>query len=132
MIAGLGARVHLFVRPEFRDRFTALFKDVLGCDVRELEFGLPHPIVLVSFADGSSFSVEFSHLAPRQSSDEPRYENAFKGAWIEFRTDDLAAVHERLDRAHIPSFAHPASPHRYFVAPGGQVLRILDLAYVGP
>jgi hypothetical protein len=132
MIAGLGARVHLFVRPELREHFTALFRDVLECDVRELDFGLPHPILLVSFSDGSAFSVEFSDLAPQASPEKPADENSFKGAWIEFRTGDLAGVHQRLDTAGIPSFSHPASPHRYFVAPGGQVFRILDLAYHGP
>ncbi len=131
MIEGLGARVHLFVRPESLDAFTSLFRDVLGCDVHERDFGLPHPILLVSFPDKSAFSVEFSDLAPR-SPEKPVYENAFKGAWIEFRTGDVAGVHERLDRAGIASFTHPASPHRYFAAPGGQVFRILDLAYRGP
>ncbi|MHB8459158.1 MAG: hypothetical protein ACYDAK_04415 [Candidatus Limnocylindrales bacterium] len=36
-IAGLGARVHLFVQPTARDAFTSLFRDVLGCDVSELD-----------------------------------------------------------------------------------------------
>jgi hypothetical protein len=40
MIEGLGARVHLFVRPAFRERFIALFRDALQCDVRELDFGM--------------------------------------------------------------------------------------------
>lgn len=65
MITGLGARVHLFVRPEQRERFTVLFRDVLRCEVRELDFGLPNPILLVSFGDGSAFSVEFSDDAPK-------------------------------------------------------------------
>ena len=52
-----GARVHLFVRPEARERFTLLFRDVLGCDAVELDFGLAHPVLLVSFGDGSRFSV---------------------------------------------------------------------------
>jgi hypothetical protein len=122
----------LFVRPEFRERFTALFRDVLECDVRELDFGLPHPIVLVAFADGSAFSVEFSDLAFQAAAESPDDNNAFRGAWIEFRTADLPGVHERLDRAGIPSFRHPGSPHRYFAAPGGQVFRVLDLEYRGP
>jgi hypothetical protein len=131
MISGLGARAHLFVRPEFRKHFTALFRDVLQCDVRELDFGPAFPILLVSFPDGSAFSVEFSEMAP-PSPEHLDYEHVLKGAWMEFRTGDLASVHERLDEAGIPSFTHPASPHRYFVAPGGQVFRVLDLAYRGP
>lgn len=132
MIAALGARVHLFARPEFREPFTALFRDVLECDVRELDFRLPHPILLVAFPDGSAFSVEFSDLAPEPATHNLNDDNAFRGAWIEFRTGDLAAAHDSLDRAGIPSFAHPGSPHRYFAAPGGQVFRLLDLDYRGP
>ncbi len=133
MIAGLGARVHLFLRPEYRTRFTQLFREVLACDVRELDFGLPQPVLLVSFGDGSAFSVEFSENAsaepPSRTLD---YADAFRGAWIEFRTDDVSGVHETLREAGVPSFSHPGSPHTYFSAPGGQVFRLLDLAYTGP
>lgn len=115
-----------------REPFTALFRDVLACNVRELDFGLPEPILLVQFSDGSAFSVEFSDLAAPQPHDPIDFSNAFRGAWIEFRTGDVAAVYNALDRAGVPSFSHPASPHRYFSAPGGQVFRILDLAYRGP
>jgi hypothetical protein len=132
VIAGIGARVHLFVRPAYRPAFTALFRDVLGTDVRELDFGLPQPILLVSFPDGSAFSVEFSDLAPQEPPQPVTYEVCLHGAWIEFRAADLAGVQEKLDHAGVPSFAHPASPHRYFIAPGGQVFRMLDLAYRGP
>jgi hypothetical protein len=132
MIAGLGARVHLFARPEVRERMATLWRDVLDCAVRELDFGLPHPILLVSFPDGSAFSVEFSDSAPQVSDEPPDYANVRKGAWIEFRTDDLAGTNARLDNAGVPSFSHPASPHRYFVDPCGQVFRVLDLNYSGP
>lgn len=131
MIAALGARVHLFVRPAHRLAFTELFAEVLQCDVRELDFGMAFPILLVRFGDGSAFSVEFTELAPA----EPEMlddMHALRGAWIEFRTPDLAGVLQRLDEARIWSFAHPGSPHRYFSAPGGQVFRVLDLAYQGP
>lgn len=132
-IAGLGPRVHLFVRPEYRQRFTSLFRETLGCNVVERDFGLPYPIVLVTFGDGSSFSVECSELAPndpkgRQLEDEA----AFRGAWIEFRTTDVAEYQGRLRRAGIREFTHPGSPHVYFCAPGGQVFRLIDVSYHGP
>jgi hypothetical protein len=131
MIAGLGTRVHLFVRPEYRERFTALFRDVLGCDARELDFGMSHPILLVSFGDDTAFSVEFSDAAPQ----EPAIvedAHVFRGAWIEFRTDDVAGVQQKLRDAGVPSFSHPPSPHTYFSAPGAQVFRIIELNYRGP
>lgn len=131
MLQGLGARVHLFVRPADRQRFTALFRDVLGCPVRELDFGMEHPFLLVSFPDGSAFSAEFGDEAPHQS-ETVDYRHALRGAWIEFRTADVPAVLKRLDEAGVPSFTHPASPHRYFCAPNGQVFRVLDVGYTGP
>lgn len=130
-VAGLGARVHLFVRPKYRDAFTSLFREVLECDVVERDFGLHFPILLVKFPDGSAFSVEFSDLAPespRAVSDS----SAFRGAWIEFRTADVEGLQQRLRDAHVPHFTHAGSPHTYFAAPGGQVFRLLDLAYQGP
>jgi hypothetical protein len=132
-ITSLGARVHLFVRPELREAFTVLFRDVLGCEVAEREFGLPYPILLVSFGDGSAFSVEFSELASEDPGgpalDDAR---AFRGAWIEFRTTDVGGFQRRLRDAGIREFTHPGSPHNYFAAPGGQVFRLIDVSYDGP
>lgn len=132
-IVGLGARVHLFVQPSARDRFTALFRDVLGCEVLERDFGLEHPILLVPFPDGSAFSVEFTSLAPGGvPGDTIADHQALRGAWIEFRTSDLAGDQQKLRDADIPSFQHAGSSHIYFSAPGGQVFRLLDVNYKGP
>jgi hypothetical protein len=133
MLTSLGARVHLFVRPEAREAFTALFRDVLRCRVVERDFGLEHAILLVAFDDGSAFSVEFTGLAPAAPAG-PAIDDAaaFRGAWIEFRTTHLEAVHAALRSAGIPEFRHPGSSHVYFSAPGGQVFRVLDVDYRGP
>jgi hypothetical protein len=132
-IVALGARVHLFVRPAQHDAFITLFRDVLGCRVSELDFGLEHPILLVPFSDGSAFSVEFTELAPADSaSGAIDDEHAFRGAWIEFRTAELERLQAALRDAGIPEFRHPGSPHVYFSAPGGQVFRLIDVEYSGP
>jgi hypothetical protein len=132
-VTGLGARVHLFVRPESRERFVALFRDVLDCTVVELDFGVGQPIILVRFGDGSSFSVETSELAPVEPANEALTDDsALRGAWIEFRTGDPVGYARRLVEAGIPQFRHPGSNHTYFSAPGGQVFRLLDDAYAGP
>lgn len=132
-IAGLGARVHLFVHPDLRDEFTAFLRNVLGCEVLERDFGMEHPILLVPFPDRSAFSVEFSDRAP-STRPQSRVDDgtAFRGAWIEFRTSDVKQMQQRLRDAGIPEFSHPGSNHTYFSAPGGQVFRILDLTYTGP
>jgi hypothetical protein len=132
-LSGLGARVHLFVRPESHERFVTLFRDVLDCSVAELDFGMDPPILLIRFGDGSSFSVETSALAHAEPTDEALTdETAFRGAWIEFRTGDVAGYTRRLAEAGVPKFRHPGSSHACFSAPGGQVFRLLDDAYVGP
>lgn len=132
-ITGLGARVHLFVRPEFREGFTALFRDVLGCEVAERDFGLEHPILLIGFEDGSRFSVEFSDLGPEDRlGGTIEDEAAFRGAWIEFRSTDVAEHQRRLRAAGIREFTHRGSSHAYFCAPGGQVFRVIEVDYEGP
>ena len=131
-IVGLGARVHVFVRPEDRTSFTALFRDVLGCGVMERDVGLAHPILFVAFGDGSGFSVEFSELAHQPPAEPIDDATASHGAWIELRTADLAGCQQRVREAGISEFLHPGSSHVYFSAPGGQVFRILDVASVGP
>ena len=132
-IVELGARLHLFVQPQARGEFTSLFRDVLGCNVSERDFGLEYPILLVEFNNGSAFSVEFTELAPAEfNSDTLDDEHAFRGAWIEFRTTDVGAYQERLRSAGTREFRHMGSNHVYFSAPGGQVFRLLDVAYEGP
>jgi hypothetical protein len=59
-------------------------------------------------------------------------ESAFRGAWIEFRTTEVAAVHARLRSAGVAEFRHEGSEHVYFAAPGGQVFRVVDINYTGP
>ena len=99
----------------------------------ERDFGLPHPILLVAFDDGSAFSVEFSDLAAGDRSGRRiDDETASRGAWIEFRTTNVAEHQRRLREAGIREFTHAGSPHAYFVAPGGQVFRLIDVSYHGP
>ena len=132
-IAALGARVHMFIRPEVHDRFVSLFRDVLDCEVIERDFGMPHPILFVGFPDGSGFSVELTDLAAEEvEAGAVDDASASRGAWIEFRTADLAGYRRRLLEAGIHEFRHPGSSHIYFVAPGGQVFRLLDVSYIGP
>ena len=133
LLTAQGARVHMFVQPIYREEFTQLFRDVLGCDTKELNFGSSYPVLLVSFPDHSAFSVEFTDLAPEDVQGETIDDaHAFRGAWIEFRARDVSAVQEKLRAAGVRSFSHPGSKHVYFSAPGGQVFRVIDVNYQGP
>ena len=133
VLTALGPRVHMFVRPTYREKFTQLFRDVLGCGTKELNFGFSYPVLLVSFPDHSAFSVEFTDLAPEDVKGETIDDaHAFRGAWIEFRARDVSAVQEKLRAAGVRSFSHPGSKHVYFSAPGGQIFRVIDINYQGP
>jgi hypothetical protein len=116
-IAALGARVHLFVQPAYHAAFVGLFRDVLDCRVLELDFGLEHPILLVSFDGDSAFSVEFTDLAPAPPDGPIDDQHALRGAWIEFRTAELERLLAALRDAGVPEFRHPGSQHAYFSAP---------------
>ena len=133
LIAGLGARVHLFVHPNQRTAFISLFGETLECKLLEHDFGMEFPILQISFPDASALSVEFSTLARDTGSVTAVIDaDASRGAWVEFRTTDVSALQARLRRAQVPEFSHEGSSHVYFVAPGGQVFRTLDVNYVGP
>lgn len=121
MLTSLAPRVHLLVNPSERDRFIALFRDVLSCNVAEHDVGQLWPLLFVSFGEGSSFSAEFTENAPGTC-----------GTWLEFRTNDVPAVQQKLRDAGVPEFQHGGSPHAYFKAPGGQVFRVVDVSYKGP
>ncbi len=130
VLTALGPRVHMFVRPTYREKFTQLFRDVLGCDTKELNFGFSYPVLLVSFPDHSAFSVEFTDLAPEDVKGETIDDaHAFRGAWIEFRARDVSAVQEKLRAAGVRSFSHPGSKHVYFSAPGGQIFRVIAIRH---
>lgn len=125
--------MHLFVHPSYRERFTELFRDVLGCTVLERNFPeMPEPVLFIPFPDGSGFSVEFSTLAAADAAAPLDDDHAFRGAWIEFRASDVAAVNQKLRDAGVARFRHQGSAHEYFSAPGGQVFRVIALDYTGP
>lgn len=70
LVTALGAPVHLLVLPEARARFISLFRGILQCVTKELAFGLTYSILLVSFSDGSAFSVKFSDRAAEEPTGE--------------------------------------------------------------
>lgn len=124
-VSGLGRRVHLFAQPSARPALTTMFKDLFGAVVAERDFGLAYPILVAAFGNGSLISVEFTDAAPRAPGvHEIDDRRALRGAWIEFRTTDVAAMERRLSAAGLPSFHHADTPFTYFSGPNGQVFRL--------
>ncbi|SRR5712692_9242847 len=118
MIA-LGNRVHIFARPNVKEKLTWCFTTVLGGRAAGTVNapGLTEPILAFAFPNGGSLSVEFSD----EALDEPL---ARRGAWLEVKADDPAALKQRILEAGFAPVKHPATDSFYFAAPGGQILRI--------
>ena len=114
-------RVHVFARPEFKERLTWCFTTVLGCDpALSLNApGLSEPILAFRFPHGGALSVEFTDDAPEQR-------QARRGAWLEIKADDPAALQEKILAAGLPLVTHPATTTFYFAAPGCQVFGIVS------
>jgi hypothetical protein len=119
MIA-LSNSVHLYVRPEARDRLLELFGGVLGLQVVKITKAYvksPEPMYAVRFPNGASISVEFTANALSE-------EQAARGAWLELRSDDAEGVQRKALGFGLMQITHPFTPFFYVQVPGGQVFRI--------
>lgn len=118
MIA-LSNRLHMFARPEIRDKLIDFYTNILGCEVLVIPdaTGQPMPIIAFVFSNGASLSVEFT-------ADAPDEEQARHGAWFELKTDDAATLKKKVLELGLPKVEYSGNDFFYFQAPGGQVLRI--------
>ncbi|MDQ2810916.1 MAG: hypothetical protein M3Z75_03295 [Actinomycetota bacterium] len=119
MIA-LGNRAHMFARLHRRDELIWCFGTALHCGP-VTSIGDPadsEPTLLVSFPGGGHMSIEFTGDAP--DSDTPR-----RGAWLELRTPDPAALMRAALDAGLTRARHPGHEH-YLVIPGGQVFAVTE------
>ncbi len=119
MIA-LGNRAHILARPHVKDQLESCFTTVLGCGApaRLDAPGLREPILAFRFPSGGSLSVEFTEDALDE-------QQARRGAWLEVRVDDPAALRKKVLEAGLPQVKYSATDRFYFVVPGGQVLGIV-------
>ncbi|MFL5613557.1 MAG: VOC family protein [Gemmatimonadaceae bacterium] len=93
------------------------FAEVLGSPPEEI----PGTTMLVCrLAEGTSVSVEFT---PDALDDV----HALRGAWLEIRTDDPAALQGRVMAAGLARVEHQATSRFYFRSPDGQVWGIAEL-----
>jgi hypothetical protein len=115
----LGNRAHFLARPEFRDALVTCFSEVLGCGAPMV---LPThdpagPVLAFKFPGGGSVSVQFT----AEALDETL---ARRGAWLELKCRDPAALEAAVLRAGLPQIHYPATSTFYFAAPGGQVFGV--------
>jgi len=117
----LSNSVHIYVRPDAKEKFLHFFTDILSLKAVESPdaTGSPEPIYGFRFSNGASLSVEFTGdaLDDRQ---------ALRGAWLELRTDDAAGLQEKVLAAGLTRVVHRYTPFFYIQAPGGQVFRIVE------
>ncbi len=113
MIA-LSNRVHFFARPETRDKLTEFFTDVLGCEATPWR---GTSMLLVRFPN-TTLTVDFTDDAPDE-------QQASRGAWLELKSDDPAALKQRVRAAGLPQVDY-STGRFYFQSPGGQVWGVAD------
>jgi len=120
MIA-LSNSIHLYARPDPKERLLAFFTSILGLQAVESSdaVGSPEPIYAFTFANGASLSVEFTDDA---LSDQ----QAQRGAWLELRTDDALGLQQKVQAFGLKIVVHLYTPFFYIQAPGGQVYRIVS------
>jgi hypothetical protein len=120
MIA-LSNSIHLYARPETKERFLEFFTSILDMEAFESSdaLGSPEPIYAFKFSNGAALSVEF-----REDALDDR--QALRGAWLELRTDDAPGIQQKALAAGLTRVVHPYTPFFYIQAPGGQVFRIVS------
>lgn len=120
MIA-LSNSVHLYARPETKEKFLEFFTSILGLEALESSdaSGSPMPIYFFKFSNGAGLSVEFTEDALDD-------ERARRGAWLELRTDDAPGLQEKALAFGLSKVVHPYTPFFYVQVPGGQVFRIVS------
>jgi hypothetical protein len=117
----LSNSVHLYARPDTKERFLEFFTSILGLKavVSSDAVGSLEPIYAFPFPNGASLSVEFTKDA--LSDQQARW-----GAWLELRTDDAVGLQQKALAFGLERVVHPFTPFFYIQAPGGQVFRIVE------
>jgi hypothetical protein len=120
-ILAFSDRAHIFARPNVKEKLTWCFSVVLGCGApTSLNApGLSEPMLAFRFPSGGSLSVEFTEDALGE-------QYVRRGAWLEVRSNDPAALKKKVLDAGLSQIQYPATNTFYFVVPGGQVLGIVS------
>jgi predicted enzyme related to lactoylglutathione lyase len=120
MGVALSHTVHLYARPEAKDRLIAFFTTVLGLQANQVPYvASPEPMYAFEFANGTMLSVEFT----KRGLDD---QQALSGAWLEIAADDPEDLKQRAEAFGAKRVTHEFTPFDYVQAPGGQVFRIVS------
>lgn len=120
MIA-LSNSIHLYARPETKEKFLEFFISVLGLEAKAVPLYVknsPEPMYSFAFSNGASLSVEFTEDALDD-------QQAQRGAWLELKTDNAGELQQKVLAFGLRKVSHPYTPFFYIQAPGGQVFRIV-------
>ncbi len=110
----LSNRVHIFAHPQDKDRLTEFFVDILDCEATPL----PGTSITLFRFPNTSMTVDFTEDALDQ-------QQARRGAWLEVKSDDPAALKKKVLAAGLPQIVYPTGRF-YFQAPGGQIWGIVE------
>ncbi len=113
MIA-LSNRVHFFARPNVREQLTAFFTGLLECEATPV----PGTSILLVRFPNTNLTVDFADDAPDE-------QQARRGAWLELKPENPAALKQKVLAAGLPQVNYPTGRF-YFESPGGQVWGIAD------
>jgi hypothetical protein len=110
-----GTNIKLTIAADRRPRVRALFVDLFGATASSPRDALE----VYTLADGGNVGVCYVDASETLSSeDQP------KGAWLEFRVAEPAAVAARLLDAGIERLDYSDHDHDYFKIPGGPIFRL--------
>src|SRR2546425_13036470 len=100
---GMMNRVHTFARLENEEKLTRFFTDILDCEL----VALPGSVLAFRFPNGASLSVEFTEDALDEK-------QAWRGAWLEARTEDPSDLKKKvLAAAPCPQQEPPHNPLQF-------------------
>ena len=117
----LSNSVHLYARPETKERFLDFFTRILGLERKESSdaVGSAEAIYGFTFSNGATLSIEFTEDALTD-------QQAQRGAWLELQTDNATELQEKVLTLGLKRVIHPYTSFFYIQAPGGQVFRIVS------
>ncbi len=113
----MGNHSKIVARPAEQDRIRSFYRDLLGCTLTKQTKDIDY----IRFQDGFFIAVLYQDAVA--SPDELR-----QAIWLELRTDEPAALRDKIIAFGVHSIEMPGAEHLYFQAPGGQVFRVVGVS----